>query len=196
MYFGFAPSSVIDRADEPLPKDKHPDTRRALFRQLVKDAPDVLAALAVFIARLAAGDPAPSTETTTMSQKQMRQSRRAAAKANPPLDPAPFERLDIPVPKTREDAESAASLIFEKQKAILEVGPLSLDIVLFNVESRCTWRPSITRNSARLSGLHASRKNLFCLLNLRLKKRRQRSPLQCRKNSPQATPRLRMRPRN
>ncbi|KAF8151989.1 hypothetical protein K438DRAFT_1988110 [Mycena galopus ATCC 62051] len=116
-FFMFTPSSVIDLADEERPVDERADKRRLQLRQLVKDAPDTLAALAV---KLSLGDPQNINTNTKMSQKQMKQARRAAAKASAPLHPGPFERLDIPVPETREDVEEAVKLILSTQRAILK----------------------------------------------------------------------------
>ncbi|KAF7367508.1 UvrD-like helicase ATP-binding domain-containing protein [Mycena sanguinolenta] len=114
IFFQSTPSSVIDR-DEERPVDVRPDKRRLYFRELVKDAPEVLAALTT---KLSWGDSLPSTNTK-MSQKQMKQARRAAAKANAPLNPGPFERLDIPVPETREELEDAIDVVLSTQGAIL-----------------------------------------------------------------------------
>ncbi|KAJ7451097.1 hypothetical protein FB451DRAFT_1566339 [Mycena latifolia] len=116
VYFQFVPTSVIDTPDEARPVEERPDRRRAYYRQLVKDAPDALAALAT---RLSHIDPEPPANTK-LSQKQMKQARRAAAKAKAPLDPAPFERLDIAVPQTREEADTAVTEILANQEAILE----------------------------------------------------------------------------
>ncbi|KAJ7671947.1 hypothetical protein B0H17DRAFT_1208872 [Mycena rosella] len=116
VYFQFTPTRVIDGPDEERPVEERPDKRRAYYRQLVKDAPEALAALAT---RLSHDDPAPSANTK-MSQKQMKQARRAAAKAKAPLDPAPFERLDIAVPQTREEADAAVTDILANQEAVLE----------------------------------------------------------------------------
>ncbi|KAJ6577097.1 hypothetical protein B0H10DRAFT_1963249 [Mycena sp. CBHHK59/15] len=99
VFFQFTPASVIDLSDEERPVGERADKRRAYYRQLVKDAP----------------------EGVRMSQKQMKQARRAAAKLNAPLDPAPFERLEIPVPETREEVEVAVKDILENQEAVLEV---------------------------------------------------------------------------
>ncbi|KAJ7171710.1 hypothetical protein C8R43DRAFT_22864 [Mycena crocata] len=55
-----------------------------------------------------------------MSQKQMKQARRAAAKAKAPLNPGPFERLHISVPETPEEAEAAVKDILVNQEAILQ----------------------------------------------------------------------------
>ncbi|KAF7340216.1 UvrD-like helicase ATP-binding domain-containing protein [Mycena venus] len=106
VFFQFTPTIVIDLTDEERPVGERADKRRLHFRQLVKDAPDALAALAP---KLTLEESAPSVNTK-MSQKQMKQARRAAAKAKAPLDPGPFERLEIPIPETREDAEAAAYL--------------------------------------------------------------------------------------
>lgn len=76
--------------------------------------------MAALATRLSLEDAVPSVNTK-MSQKQMKQARRAAAKANAPLNPGPFERLEIPVPETREDAEAAVQEILTNQQAILEV---------------------------------------------------------------------------
>ncbi|KAJ7479993.1 hypothetical protein B0H11DRAFT_1263344 [Mycena galericulata] len=116
VFFQFTPTSVIDRNEEERAVDELPDKRRKFFRQLVKDAPDALAAL---VTRMAHIEAAPNVNIK-MSQKHMKQARRAAAKANAPLDPGPYERLDIPIPETREEAELAADVILEKQRAILE----------------------------------------------------------------------------
>ncbi|KAJ6573853.1 hypothetical protein DFH09DRAFT_1311930 [Mycena vulgaris] len=115
VYFQYTPTCVIDGRDEDRPVGERTDKRRAYYRQLVKDAPEALASLA---ARLSHPDPSPND--TKMSQKQMKQARRAAAKARVPLDPAPFERLDIPVPQNREEADAAAMDILANQEAVLE----------------------------------------------------------------------------
>ncbi|KAJ6456165.1 hypothetical protein C8R45DRAFT_1187129 [Mycena sanguinolenta] len=116
IFFQSTPSSFIDLTDEERPVEERPDKRRLYFRELVKDAPEVLDAL---VTKLAWGDSLPST-STKMSQKQMKQARRAAAKANAPLNPGPFERLDIPVPETREELEEAIDVVLSAQEAILE----------------------------------------------------------------------------
>ncbi|KAJ7725516.1 hypothetical protein DFH07DRAFT_853912 [Mycena maculata] len=122
-FFQFTPTTVIDRTDAERPVDERPDKRRAFFRQLVKDAPDALAAL---IPRLSHSDPEPiarlgiAIPNTKMSQKQIKQARRAAAKTNAPLNPGPFDRLEIPVPENREEAELAANVILDNQKTVLE----------------------------------------------------------------------------
>ncbi|KAJ6498051.1 P-loop containing nucleoside triphosphate hydrolase protein [Mycena vitilis] len=115
VYFQYTPTSIIDRKDEERPVDERVDKRRMYFRQLVKDAPDVLAALAT---KLTQADAVPSN--TKLSQKQMKQARRAAAKASAPLDPGPFERLDIAVPETREEVEESIQTILANQESILE----------------------------------------------------------------------------
>lgn len=129
VYFQFTPTSVIDLPNEERPVDERPDKRRAYYRQLVKDAPEALSALTT---RLSHDDPPPSANTTTkMSQKQMKQARRAAAKASIPLDPAPFERLDIPVPETRAEVEVAMQEILANQEAILEASLPEVGALLF-----------------------------------------------------------------
>ncbi|KAJ7139425.1 hypothetical protein C8R44DRAFT_764441 [Mycena epipterygia] len=118
VYFQSTPTSVIDLPDEERPVGERPDKRRAYYRQLVKDAPEALSALTT---RLSHDDTPPSANTAKMSQKQMKQARRAAAKASAPLNPAPFERLDMPVPETRAEAEVAVKEILANQQAILEM---------------------------------------------------------------------------
>ncbi|KAJ7237490.1 hypothetical protein B0H12DRAFT_1238227 [Mycena haematopus] len=115
-FFQFTPTSVIDLTDAERPVDERADKRRLDLRQLVKDAPETLTALTT---KLSLGDSFPNTNTK-MSQKQMKQARRAAAKANAPLNPGPFERLNIPVPETREDIEEAINVILSNQKIILQ----------------------------------------------------------------------------
>ncbi|KAJ6519176.1 hypothetical protein C8R45DRAFT_1204389 [Mycena sanguinolenta] len=115
-FFQFTPSSVIDRTDEERPVGERPDKLRSDLRQLVKDAPETLTALAV---KLSSGDSTPST-ITKMSQKQLKQARRAAAKSKAPLSPGPFERLNLTVPETREDVVVAIHVILGTQKAILQ----------------------------------------------------------------------------
>jgi hypothetical protein len=117
VYFQYIPTSVIDRTDEERPVNERVDKRRVHFCQLVKDAPEALAGLVI---KISTGDPTPNANIK-MSQKQMKLARRAAAKANAPLDPGPFERLDIPVPETREEVEEAIRDILANQEAILEV---------------------------------------------------------------------------
>ncbi|KAJ7743864.1 hypothetical protein B0H16DRAFT_1889844 [Mycena metata] len=119
VYFQYTPTSVIDRTDEERPIDERVDKRRGYFRQLVKDAPEALAALGVKLSQTNS-EPDLNAPIPKMSQKQMKQARRAAAKANVPLDPGPFERLDIPVPETREEVEQAIRDILTQQEAMLE----------------------------------------------------------------------------
>ncbi|KAJ7836348.1 hypothetical protein B0H14DRAFT_2794293 [Mycena olivaceomarginata] len=52
--------------------------------------------------------------------KQVKARRAAEAKAKAPLNPGPFERLEIPVPETREDVEEAVEIILTTQETILE----------------------------------------------------------------------------
>ncbi|KAJ7222624.1 hypothetical protein GGX14DRAFT_558715 [Mycena pura] len=114
-YFLYKPTSVIDLRDEERQVDERPDKRRGLYRQLVKDAPSTLVALK---SKLSQSSPVPST-VTKMSQKQMKQARRAAIRANAPLDPAPFERLGMEVPETCEEAEEAINTILRSQKEFM-----------------------------------------------------------------------------
>jgi hypothetical protein len=119
-FFQFTPTSVIDLADEERPVDERVDKRRLYYRQLVKDAPEVLTALTTKLEFLS-DSTVPSGSNKKLSQKQVKARRAAEAKAKAPLNPGPFERLEIPVPETREDVEEAVEIILTTQETILEV---------------------------------------------------------------------------
>ncbi|KAK7064824.1 UvrD-like helicase ATP-binding domain-containing protein [Favolaschia claudopus] len=111
VFFQNTPSAVIDDADEERPVEERVDHRRLHFRQLVKDAPETLAALT----KKLSFDDSALLPSKKLSQKQ----RKAAAKAQAPLNPALFENLDIPVPETRGETEDALQLVLRFQKKIL-----------------------------------------------------------------------------
>ena len=99
--------------------------RKDALSRLVKDAPGLIAAITEKLAMVAGdGDPYPSSskrEKNGNSQKTAKHMRRVARADKNALDPAPFERLGVPVPQIRHELEEALQLVLATQKSILEV---------------------------------------------------------------------------
>ncbi|KAJ7232862.1 hypothetical protein B0H12DRAFT_1144747 [Mycena haematopus] len=115
-FFQFTPTSVIDLTDAERPVDERADKRRLDLRQLVKDAPETLTALTT---KLSLGDSFPNTNTKMKPETDEAGSARGG-QSQCSINPGPFERLNIPVPETREDIEEAINVILSNQKIILQ----------------------------------------------------------------------------
>lgn len=105
--------------------------------QLVKDAPDVLAAI---IAKLVDDPDADSVSGgRKISQKKAKLARRVAAQSKNIMDPAPFERLGIPVPETRCELEQAVEIVLATQRSVLKMylESLRLPTVCASVKAAC-----------------------------------------------------------
>ncbi|KAJ7139395.1 hypothetical protein C8R44DRAFT_867547 [Mycena epipterygia] len=111
-------------------------------QQLVKEAPKVLSVLA---SKLAMDRPESNRAPTNVkkakaiSQKQAKMARRVAGQEQNALDPAPFERLNIPVPETRGELEKAIEIILATQRSILKIylESLRLPAVVASINAAC-----------------------------------------------------------
>ncbi|KAJ7222531.1 hypothetical protein GGX14DRAFT_429000 [Mycena pura] len=108
-------------------------------QQLVKDAPKVLGAIA---SRQVADGLEPEQESSGFkkkpaSQRKAKMARLVAAQGK--LDPAPFDRLKISVPETREEIGQCIELLLATQRSILEayLESLRLPAVAASVKATC-----------------------------------------------------------
>ncbi|KAF7367491.1 UvrD-like helicase ATP-binding domain-containing protein [Mycena sanguinolenta] len=99
---------------------------------LVKEAPDILAAVASKVFTDGAEpDSAPPTggkKGKPASQKKTKMARRMAAQSKNTLDSTPFEHLNIPVPETPDEVRQCVELVLATQRSILEAYLESLQI--------------------------------------------------------------------
>ncbi|KAJ6614863.1 hypothetical protein B0H10DRAFT_2042924 [Mycena sp. CBHHK59/15] len=110
--------------------------------QLVKDAPGLLSAI---VPKLLADDA--ETDQTALglkkaravSQKNAKMARRFAAQAKNALDSAPFERLNIPVPETRQEVQHALDVVLATQRSILKfyLESFQLPAIIAAVQAAC-----------------------------------------------------------
>ncbi|KAK6977441.1 UvrD-like helicase ATP-binding domain-containing protein, partial [Favolaschia claudopus] len=96
-----------------------PDLHEKHFA-LVKEAPELLNRLR---SQLLLTEPDPESPTIgkkgkAVSQKKIKATQRAQSK--PILDPAPFERLDLAVPDTRDEIERCVEIVLATQRSILD----------------------------------------------------------------------------
>ncbi|KAF7319780.1 UvrD-like helicase ATP-binding domain-containing protein [Mycena kentingensis (nom. inval.)] len=123
-FFQNTPSRLLDLEDGQWVVGERRDQVRMEYRQVVNEAPGMLRALKAKMRRgLVAEEEEDGVRPKKMSQKQMKQARRAQAlaKAEVMLDPAPFERLRIPLPEDVGEMASAIMQILEVQKGLLKV---------------------------------------------------------------------------
>jgi hypothetical protein len=102
-------------------------------QQLVKDAPEVLGTIA---SRQVADGLEPEQESSGFkkkpaSQRKAKMARRVAAQDK--LDPAPFDRLKISVPETREEIGQCIELLLATQRSILKVGSHRVESHLLSI---------------------------------------------------------------
>ncbi|KAJ7671910.1 hypothetical protein B0H17DRAFT_1141332 [Mycena rosella] len=107
-------------------------------QQLVKEAPEVLAAIASKAA-MDGIEPDPTSGGKKISQKKAKLARRVAAQGQNALDPAPFERLSMAVPETRTELEKGIEIILATQRSILKVylESLRLPAVSASIRAAC-----------------------------------------------------------
>ncbi|KAJ6578043.1 hypothetical protein B0H19DRAFT_574136 [Mycena capillaripes] len=108
-------------------------------QQLVKDAPEVLGAIA---SRQVVDGLEPEKESSGFkkkpaNQRKTKMERRVAAQDT--LDPAPFDRLKISVPETREEIGQCIELLLATQRSILKayLESLRLPAVAASVKATC-----------------------------------------------------------
>ncbi|KAJ7843035.1 hypothetical protein B0H13DRAFT_2364932 [Mycena leptocephala] len=108
-------------------------------QQLVKDAPEVLGAIA---SRQVADGLEPKQESSGFKKKPANQRKAKMARliaAQDKLDSAPFDRLKISVPETREEIGQCIELLLATQRSILKayLESLRLPAVAASVKATC-----------------------------------------------------------
>ncbi|KAJ6573822.1 hypothetical protein DFH09DRAFT_1361892 [Mycena vulgaris] len=125
LFFLFAPAQSVAALHE-----NH--------QHLVKEAPEVLAAIT---SKLVADgtEPDQASSLKKLSQKKAKLARRVAAHEKTSLDPAPFARLNIAIPETRQELEQSIEIILATQRSILKayLESLRLPAVSASVKAAC-----------------------------------------------------------
>ncbi|KAJ7168687.1 hypothetical protein C8R46DRAFT_1033884 [Mycena filopes] len=93
--------------------------------QVVKEAPGVLAAMAAEIVgydvRAAPAREKPKGNTQRAAKNERRRGTAATKQETDTLVAGPFERFDLPVPKTRGESEAAKELVLATYQSIMTV---------------------------------------------------------------------------